>query len=283
MGCLFFVLLLVIHLALAAYHTDEYLAICAVGKFEVDIVEWVEYHYRLGVQKFYIFDNSPREYLQMLKDVHPYIMRRVVQYARISNQTLAQPQKLAYHTCHKYYRHKHQFMAFIDMDEFVVVTQPTLSLATLLRRYEPYGALALTWMMFSSSGRLSKPPGGVIQHYFKCYRATHVKLIVNMQRFKSGKFLNPHEAVLDKGYPAVTEKFLPVTTFQTRKGENSFDLVYLNHYVTKSAEDFANKNARGAGWAADKKGKRWSFFEDEVRRANLTCPVLQMPAPNSRQ
>jgi hypothetical protein len=39
-------------------HFRSYVAICAVAKNERDIREWVEYHYRMGIGKFYIFDNG---------------------------------------------------------------------------------------------------------------------------------------------------------------------------------------------------------------------------------
>lgn len=45
----------------------------------------------------------------------------------------------------------HRWMGFIDADEFVVLTDGTPDLPTLLRDYEDHGALALNWRMFGSS------------------------------------------------------------------------------------------------------------------------------------
>ena len=45
-------------------------------------------------------------------------------------------------------RTKHQWMAFIDVDEFLVITDPTVSsLPQLLRDYTDYGALAVNWQV----------------------------------------------------------------------------------------------------------------------------------------
>lgn len=49
------------------------------------------------------------------------------------------------------YGSNHQWMGFIDADEFVVLTDGTPDLPTLLRDYEAHGALALNWRMFGSS------------------------------------------------------------------------------------------------------------------------------------
>ena len=39
-------------------HSDAYAAICLVVKDDHDVVEWLTYHNRIGVGKFYIFDNG---------------------------------------------------------------------------------------------------------------------------------------------------------------------------------------------------------------------------------
>src|SRR4051794_2358924 len=37
---------------------QSYFAICLVVKDERDLVEWIEYHHRMGCDKFYIFDHN---------------------------------------------------------------------------------------------------------------------------------------------------------------------------------------------------------------------------------
>jgi hypothetical protein len=43
-------------------------------------------------------------------------------------------------------------MAFIDVDEFLVLRDGTSSVPALLRDYEQYGGLVVNWVMFGSSG-----------------------------------------------------------------------------------------------------------------------------------
>lgn len=43
-------------------------------------------------------------------------------------------------------------MAFIDVDEFLMLRDGTPDMPALLRDYEQYGGLAVNWIMFGSSG-----------------------------------------------------------------------------------------------------------------------------------
>lgn len=39
-------------------NSDAYAALCLVVKDDYDVVEWLTYHNRIGVGKFYVFDNG---------------------------------------------------------------------------------------------------------------------------------------------------------------------------------------------------------------------------------
>lgn len=53
-----------------------------------------------------------------------------------------------YDTCIQRYRGRHQWMAFIDGDEFFVITDPAMaSLPDLLLEYEGFPGLAVNWQV----------------------------------------------------------------------------------------------------------------------------------------
>lgn len=186
----------------------------SIVKHEPDIVEWLEYYQRMGTNKIYLFDNSDPEYNAVYNLTIPYVNSGFVQYERIyASNEFEQPQRLAYEKCHKMYKEKHQFMAFFDADEFVHIVNDTVSIPTVLKDYEQYGALGLSWLEFGSSGHIAKPANGILPNYFKCNKMNpHVKLIINLPFFSSGKFLDPHQVRLDKAYFAVNEKYQKVSS-----------------------------------------------------------------------
>ena len=64
-------------------HTDtdpvNYLAICAIAKDEGPYLkEWIEWHLKNGVEKFYIYDNGSKDDTTTV--LKPYIEKGIVEY-----------------------------------------------------------------------------------------------------------------------------------------------------------------------------------------------------------
>eukprot|EP01031_Cornospumella_fuschlensis_P023919 gene23919-28962_t len=253
---------------------NAYFAICTCVKYEIDVKEWIEYHRRLGTGRIYLWDNSGRDFPDVYQAASDYIQSGLVVYERVHLNTLAQ--RYAYSQCYERYRNNHKFMAFLDGDEFINIVNKSVSINTFLKPYEPYGALAMEWMEFGSSGHILKPPNGVLPNYHKCHdNNTHVKLIINMEKFDTGKFWNPHDIMFNNSYYAVDENFQKVVGHELNY--HARNRIYLNHYVVKSCEDFARKHHRGSAWRPDAKGKSWQYFMKVDRESIFDCEILKMP------
>lgn len=256
------------HVGLCA--ESEYFAICTCVKFEPDLAEWVEYHLRMGTSKIYVYDNSDADYTAVERSMTWYRKMKYVVYERIEG---IEAQRRAFEKCSQQYRNKHQFMAFIDADEFIVVVNKALSIPTVLKEYERYCGLALNWMEYGRAGHVVKPPGGVLKNYNKCKTQHHVKVLANTKFFTSNKFWSPHQ--LNCHQPTVNELHERVHTHSTPN--STYQKIYINHYVVKSIEDFARKSSRGSGWRPDASGKSWGYLESLEKLTYVDCPVLEMP------
>ncbi|KXZ48529.1 hypothetical protein GPECTOR_27g700 [Gonium pectorale] len=92
---------------------------------------WVEYHLFAGVDHIYLFDhNSTRS---MHDEVWDYVQDGRVQYTSFRSMPLRAPQiryfaeglqGRIYQTCFDWARDYFTWIAFIDLDEFLVVTDP---------------------------------------------------------------------------------------------------------------------------------------------------------------
>ena len=108
-----------------------YLAICAIAKNEGPYFkEWIEWHRKMGVEKFYIYDNestdNTREILQ------PYIDSGIVDYTYYPGY---RKQIAAYDDCMTRHREDSRWIAFIDLDEFIV-PEKDKSIREFLTRFE---------------------------------------------------------------------------------------------------------------------------------------------------
>ena len=126
-------------------------------------------------------------------------MKDIVKYTWLPDREGAYLQAEVYHNCLQNYRHLHQFMGYLDSDEYIVINHKrigeninnpwhdlwvekkgNLNVPDILSHFTAYGGLTLNWMFFGSSGHIQKPPGGIMKNYNMCRRYNLVKTIANM-------------------------------------------------------------------------------------------------------
>ena len=244
---------------------SQYFAICvAVKDQHADVSEWVEHHEKLGAGKIYVYDDSSDP--PMRGQLERYIQSGLVEYnflAQANHTSIERPQLWIYNECINKYRTRHQFMGFIDVDEFLFLRNHDhmmANISALLQEFEAYGGLAVNWVLFGSSGHTHRPEGGTLASYWKCVPQSHpenlhVKTIANM-KYVAHVSGTPHFFYYNEGKNAVDETFTIVDG--PRTGKNVIERVALYHYVTKSKEEFQNKSARGSGM---KNHKPDGFFD----------------------
>ena len=220
---------------------EHHLAVCAIAKNEGPYFkEWVEWHLSQGVDKFYVYDNGSTDSTRSI--LAPYIDAGIVDYKPFPGHRM---QLAAYDDCLSHHRYEARWIAFIDIDEFIVPLKHH-NLPALLQELEDYPAVELNWLVYGSSGRQTRSEGTVMQR-FKRHALPqhpvnrHVKSIVNPRRVYN--MIGCHEAARINGY-AVDPAGRPVRR-HFRDREPQLDIARINHYAVKSLEEFAEKQARG--------------------------------------
>ena len=225
------------------YHTPPryYLAICAIAKNEGPYFhEWIEWHRKQGVEKFYIYDNESTDGTREV--LEPYIASGLVDYTYFPGQKM---QLAAYDDCFERHRLEMRWLAIIDLDEFIVPIKDR-SIPEFLHRMEKYPVVEINWLVYGSGGAKKQEPGGVMErfrrHSLPEHRLnTHVKSIVDPRRVCG--MIGCHEAARLSG-KAADSHGVPLTKgFRDRKPQQ--DVIRINHYAIKSYEEFLSKRARG--------------------------------------
>jgi len=177
-------------------------------------------------------------------------------------------------------------MAFLDTDEYIVVKDKSLKIPDVLRRYEEYGGLVLFWRQFGSSGHVSRPSGGVLANYNRCVNNYQVKSIANLQ-YTTGSGSNPHSMRYKRGYFSVDTArhrcvgpTINATVCNRAKSDpipaHLFEVMYINHYFTKSLEEFKAKIERGTISGAKYTLKTFNDLRNATERQS-NCSYLRMP------
>lgn len=242
-------------------------AICAIACNESDYLEeWITYHLNLGFDHIFIYDNNnPDDYsVPRFCSTRPWKEQVTVMDYR---GRLA-AQLTAYNDCYTSHSKEFDWIAFIDMDEFI--TFGAESTYTHINHYldsiRNFDVVAINWMFYGDNEEVNFKKGSVIQRFPKpitdSVQNKHVKVIVRTQmniKFKQ----NPH--CVD-GIIRICDDCQQEVLENGPFKRPSFRRLYIRHYGTKTIEEFiTNKMLRGA---ADQKSNPYKldlFYQTNKR------------------
>lgn len=248
--------------------------VCVIVKNEARYIkEWIEYHRLIGIKNFYIFDNDSNDNLK--KILTPYIKQGFVHYEAIHGHVR---QLDAYNLSLRIARKKKHYLLALDADEFIFLPNPKDNFIDVVNdiftKNDSIGGIVFNWVIFGSSGYEKMQNKLITQTYFHRSQFNfkfnqHVKTLVNPQ--KTIAFVNPHFACYTRGSYAVNIDNIKVDGPYSKPINNP--KVRINHYFTKSKEEFMAKRARGMADNNNirdikdyEKHNRNEVFDDSMRR-----------------
>lgn len=193
--------------------------------------EWIDYHLSIGFEHIIIYDHLSKIPVQSKWD-------NVTVY-RLERPSLFEPEFIHNFTLQN---HKSFWMAHFDVDEFIVLFE-SRNVNEFLQNYENHGAIGLCWSMFGSSGYIDKPKGLVKDNYLwrrPDENPEWIKSIINTQFCT--RINDPHHGVYS--VPAVNDNFELITG---ARASSPRKYAKLNHYFTRSLEEYKRKIERGTG------------------------------------
>jgi hypothetical protein len=215
-----------------------YLSVVAIVKNETPyIAEWIEYHRLAGVQKFFIYDNESTDNLKGF--LEHYIDKGIIEYTFFPGK---RRQVFAYNDALQRYKYASFWIAFIDIDEFLVPVQAE-TIAGFLHDFEDFPGLEVNQVLYGSSGHLIKTDGIVLERF-----KDHSPLdFIKNRGVKS--IVNPRH-VFFMPTAHVAEYFDGERSVNTNKNKNTrgsldrpalHDKLRRNHYACKSLEEFTSR------------------------------------------
>lgn len=232
------------------------LAVVAIMKNEGHYLkEWLDYHLLAGVDHFYLYDNeSPDNQAEV---VAPYVEAGLVDYFTAPGKAM---QYVVYNDAVKRFKFQCRYMAFIDGDEFIYPKTRQSIVEVLDEIFSQdicIAGLAIHWQLFGSNN-LEKADysKGVLERFTRRapkdwgtpttvgktpWGNAFIKTIFNPRMVKY--IGSAHSAIYFENCCCVDENFnrvinepmLPIVA----------DRIVVNHYYTKSFEEYKEKVARG--------------------------------------
>ncbi|MDQ2865766.1 MAG: glycosyltransferase family 92 protein [Candidatus Eremiobacteraeota bacterium] len=232
------------------------MAIAGVFQNEAPFLkEWIEFHKLVGVEHFVLIDdNSTDDYLATLQ---PYIEKGEVEVERwacpdaLRGRRFTEYQRSVYQSLLAYFRGIARWVAFIDIDEFIVPSEQG-SIPRFLREHEEYGAIYVHWEQFGTS-YISKLSEGELM----------TSQLTMKRRFEKGRdvfgksIVKPHCAILAEVHECkLIDGFRYLDTNPGMLNEQP--QIKIHHYWSRDEQYlFGQKLPRAA------RLKGWDFLEGQ--------------------
>lgn len=221
-------------------------ALICIAKNENNYIrEWCEYHHALGFDKIYIYDNNSGEYISDAVGDLPYVSINT-RYRNVQ-QKCVEVQLKCYNEWYEKHRGEYTHFAFFDVDEYLAFSDKYAGLKEYIKHIGiRANAIKFFWKCHGDNGQLkyenkplrerfpkvSEPKDG--KYYYKMLLSTtHTNF----------KMINVH-------YPTPLDYVVNCNGNRiqyhqmTYSREPAFGDAWIDHYITKSTEEFF-KNKRG--------------------------------------
>lgn len=219
-------------------------AMCAIVKDEEAYLdEWIDYHLGAGFSHIYLYDNSADFAVRSWRSHRPHNVT-VVHYP-----TLDAPQQTAYQECAREFGRNHRWMAFWDVDEFLVMHVHE-SVEDLLAQHLSWGgSLALNWIYFGCWTLTYHP--APVTYRFRAARLPdpsaerHVKALTTVADMNLDKPQHAHYSHLKwyRHHVDTDGHWLSKPLYWHDNGPTN--VAVLHHFAQKSVAEYADKRKRG--------------------------------------
>jgi hypothetical protein len=229
---------------------DRHIYLCCIAKNEDHYIqEWIDYHFKLGFERIVIFANN-------------WDYKNDDERIKVIPTPGGNKQSESYNNFLRQYRKKFWWVAFFDVDEFLVLHKHK-NIEELLLEYDDVQAIAFNWLMFGSNGhkKVVNNNYNVLSRFTK--RASvegQTKygnfLIKIMMRYTNKGDINIHNCtgITHTLSRKEIDSTLLKKPINPRNKPIEVDIAQLNHYWIKSDEEAINiKIARGRATGAPKK------------------------------
>lgn len=211
--------------------------VCIAKNEDLYLTEWINYHLKLGFDDIFVYQNDWR---WNESQRHP-----AARYLEINGHG---KQVEAYNDFLKYHGQSYEWVAFLDVDEFLVLKKHD-SVNRFLRSFNGAPAVGINWALFGDNNRCAPILDySCLRRFTKRNRnlISMIKSIVRPSLVKVTGIHNPADVDIIGANGSII-----------RGSENplgDMDVAQVNHYFCKTIMEFHVKRLRGrADTAADDK------------------------------
>ena len=229
------------------------MCLCVLAKKEnLYIKYFLDIYKRLGFNHIFIYDNNDvnEERIEdAIKDQSLKDFISIINY-RGYRGTYGGPQMAAYYDCYeRNYKH-YDWMAFFDVDEYLMLNPRNQTIQEFLNnsRFNNCESIKINWKLYSDNNALGYEDKPLNERFTEEINESSIintarKVIIrgNLENYTLRKNYNPHDIFSSNRSCDSNGKI----RFGQRINPPEYKTAILNHYFTKSINEFCRKIKRG--------------------------------------
>jgi len=225
---------------------EHYCAVCLIIRDENEYLEdWLNWHSVHGADHFYIYDHGSKQPVtEVIKSLGAKLQNKITVVDWSGSHISAQVE--AYNDCLQRFGKVSRWIGFISVDEYVVLKNGKL-LPEFLEGYEEYAGVFAAWVMYGADGQIKKSELPLMRRFLSespsKASAGVGKVFVQPILMKDMVIHNGHPF---EGFTVVDENKSPLQSAHLWKENTTTDAICINHYFTKSYEEWIEKLQRGS-------------------------------------
>ena len=228
-------------------------AICTIAKLENHYIrEWVEYHLNLGFNKIFLYDNNDPLGERFEDEIDDYIQTDQVHLIDFRGHKWGQI--AAFNDCYTRYGNEYDWIAFIDVDEFITLTKDTTIQDFLARpQFNNFDGVYLKWVYYTDNNLITVKDNNYncLTRFTEADARSHIWALLEYGKRISKTNLHirinsSHGPTLQSNYiecypsgePVILDPANPSGDCEHNNLDGLADLAYVKHFNTKSLQEF---------------------------------------------
>lgn len=245
------------------YNFRYKICLCTIGKQENKyILEYINYYKNFGVDKIFLYDNNEQNNEKFEEIIFDYINSGFVELINYRGKKEVQLEAL--NDCYKKNNKKYNWLIFYDIDEFLYLKNHN-NIKNFLKepKFNKCQIIQLNWVIHTDNNSLYYQNKSIIERFPEIGKSLNnsidIKSIIRGNiniKITSTHYLSPKLIACD-GFGNKKE----LNKYFSQKRDKQF--YFINHYYTKSTEEFIEKIMKGSVWTGESRrfGIVQNYFE----------------------
>ena len=251
--------------------------LCTVGKLENNyIIEFVDHYFKFNVDKIFLYDNNDIDGERFEKTLHKYIKNN---YVEIINHRGQKKQHLKiFHKCYKSNYNIYDWLIFYDIDEFIHI-KGFSNIKDFLgqKKFIKCESIYLNWIIHTDNNLLYYDNRSLFMRFKEIYRNKAFcrgKTILKGKLKKKLKFESTH--TLDTKIGRCNGFGNKMKALGINCKTPDFIFYYIDHFYSKSTEEFINKIIKGDCVFGDNENNIYSRINFYFKRNKITLNKINL-------